>query len=262
MSNARRQDEFSSHEGHRSRLRARYAKGGMPALADYEFVELLLSFIIPRVDVKPIAKELLKKFANLRGIIDARAEDLVKIKGVGENSALALRALHDLVCAYHLNELEAAGTKIGTISKLINYFKAKIGSEPTEVLELACFDAKLKIIPGGSVRVCEGSVNSASVDIRKIIEIAIKMGASSIAISHNHPSGDPTPSLEDIRLTRRLSESCKPIGINLIEHIIVGKKACFSFRRDGRFDDLYDDSLMEGRLSSRRVAEEKKRLAE
>jgi len=262
MSNARKQDEFSSHEGHRSRLRARYAKGGMPALADYEFIELILSFIIPRVDVKPIAKALLKKYANLRGIIDARPEDLVKIKGMGENSALALRALRDLVCTYHLNELETPDTTIGTIAKLINYFKAKIGAEPSEVLELACFDAKLKIIPGGSVRVCEGSVNSANVDIRKIIETAIKMGASSIAISHNHPSGDPAPSLDDIRFTQKLSASCKPIGINFIEHIIIGKKACFSFRRDGRFDDLYDDSITEGRLSARKVAEKKERLEE
>lgn len=113
---------------------------------------------------------------------------------------------------------------------------------------MVCFDAKLRIIPSGSVRLFEGSLTCASVDVRKIIETAIKHGAAQIAVAHNHPSGDPTPSFEDIRLTRRLAEACKPIHLNLIEHVVVGKKACFSFRRDGRFDCLYDESLEEGRL--------------
>ena len=99
--------------------------------------------------------------------------------------------------------------------------------------------------------------------IRKIIEIAIKKGASSIAIAHNHPSGDPSPSFEDVRFTRKLSEACKPINLNFIEHIIVGRNVCFSFRRDGRFDDLYDDSLEESRLRGRmNVAEQKESVAE
>ena len=150
-----------------------------------------------------------------------------------------------------------------TISKLIKFFRSKIASEKHEVLEMVCLDAKLRIIPDGSVRLFEGSVTSANVDIRKIIEIAIKKGASSIAIAHNHPSGDPSPSFEDVRFTRKLSEACKPISLNFIEHIIVGRNVCFSFRRDGRFDDLYDDSLEESRLRGRvNVAEEKESVAE
>ncbi len=263
MSKAQKQIDYSSHEGHRSRLRERYANGGLPSLADYEFVELILTFIIPRIDVKPIAKELLAKFKNLRGIIEAPTDKLLEVKGFGESSTLAMKLFHDIITTYHLNELEIPETQIGTIAKLIKYFKSKIGAEPSEVLEMVCFDAKLKIIPDGNVRLFEGSVNSANVDIRKIVEIAIKKGASSIAIAHNHPSGDPTPSFEDIRFTRRISDSCKPIDLNFIDHIIVGKKACFSFRRDGRFDDLYDESLMEGRLRGAcKMAEEQKEIAQ
>ncbi len=263
MSKAQKQIDYSSPEGHRGRLRERYANGGLPALADYEFIELILTFAIPRIDVKPIAKELLSKFKNLRGIIEAPAEKLLEVKGFGENSALAMKLLHDIITTYHLNELEIPETQIGTIAKLIKYFKSKIGAEPSEVLEMVCFDSQLKIIPNGDIRLFEGSVNSASVDIRKIIEVAIKKGASSIAIAHNHPSGDPTPSFEDIRFTRKISDSCRPINLNFIDHIIVGKKVCFSFRRDGRFDDLHDESLMEGRLRGAcKVAEEQKEIAQ
>ncbi|MBQ2722974.1 MAG: DNA repair protein RadC [Opitutales bacterium] len=262
MGKTLKQVDYSAHDGHRSRLRSRYAKGGVSALADYEFVELVLTFAIPRIDVKPIAKALLAKFKNLRGIIDAPQEELVKIKGVGETSALAIKMFADIITTYHLNELEEPDTQLGTIAKLIKYFKSKIASETKEVLELVCFDSQLKIIPDGNVRLFEGSVNSATVDIRKIIEIAIKKGASSIAIAHNHPSGNPTPSLQDIGFTRKLAESRKPISLNFIEHIIVGKNACFSFRRDGRFDDLYDESLMESRLRGAcKVAEQQEKIA-
>lgn len=248
MTNAQREDDFTSHGGHRERLRARYKSGGFSALADYEQIELLLTYLLPRVDVKPAAKALLKKFGNIRGIIDAPEDELTEVSGIGETAALGISLLKNLITAYHSNELETPTTEIGTISKLVKYFKSKIASEPSEVFEMVCFDAKLRIIPSGSVRLFEGSLTCASVDVRKIIETAIKHGAAQITVAHNHPSGDPTPSFEDIRLTRRLAEACKPIHLNLIEHVVVGKKAYFSFRRDGRFDCLYDESLEEGRL--------------
>ena len=248
MTNAQREDDFTSHGGHRERLRARYKSGGFSALADYEQIELLLTYLLPRVDVKPAAKALLKKFGNIRGIIDAPEDELTEVSGIDETAALGISLLKNLITAYHSNELETPTTEIGTISKLVKYFKSKIASEPSEVFEMVCFDAKLRIIPSGSVRLFEGSLTCASVDVRKIIETAIKHGAAQIAVAHNHPSGDPTPSFEDIRLTRRLAEAYKPIHLNLIEHVVVGKKACFSFRRDGRFDCLYDESLEEGRL--------------
>jgi len=250
-------------DGHRERLRGRYKAGGLSALADYEAVEFLLTLAIPRVDVKPVAKELVKKFRNLRGILDAPADELTKTKGLGDSAATSLKFMKDIISVYCREELEMPSEEIGTVSKLIKYFKSKIASNSCEVLELVCFDAKLKLIQGGCVRLFEGSVNSANVDIRKIVETAIRKGASSIAISHNHPSGDPRPSLEDIRLTRKLSDACRPISLNLIEHVIVGKNECFSFRRDGRFEDLCDDSIEEGRLRGRaRVAEDAEGMLE
>ena len=228
--------------GHRQRLRERYMRSGIESLADYEVVEMLLCLIIPRIDVKPIAKQLIAKFKNLRGILEAPQEELLCISGIGENATLLLRFIREIISIYHANELKVGGETISTITKLTNFFKSKIGAEKNEVLEMLCFDAKLKIIGESSIRLVEGTVNTANVDIRKIVEIAIKYGASSIAIAHNHPSGDPRPSLEDIRFTRKLSMACKPISLSLIEHTIVAKSACYSFRKDGQFDCLYDEA--------------------
>lgn len=249
MSQAAPKDNLNS--GHRSRLRERFLAQGLDTFADYEVVELLLTFAIPRVDVKPTAKILIKEFGNLRGILCAEIEALKKINLIGDNAATFLKFINALIPIFHQNELALSGDEISTIGKLMKLFRTRIGSLPSEVLEMVCFDAKLKIVDKGLVRLFEGSVNSANVDIRKIVETAIKRGASSIALAHNHPSGDPRPSLEDIRFTRKLSDACRPIDLNFIEHVIVGKNVCYSFRRDGRFDDLYDNSLLESRLRGR-----------
>lgn len=246
-------DDFSA-KGHRSRLRERFLRVGLDSFADYEIVELLLTYAIPRVDVKPIAKRLIKEFGNLRGILNADENALKKIPNIGDGASTFLRFISALIPIYHLNELAEGGTEISTIGKLIKLFRSRIGALPYEVLDMVCLDAKLRIVDGGLIRICEGSLSSANVDVRKIVESSIRLGAASIAIAHNHPSGDPRPSFEDIRFTKRISEACKPISLNFIEHIIVGKNACFSFRRDGKFDCLYDESLEESRLRGR-VAE-------
>lgn len=256
-----RNEKFSNPSGHRERLKKRYAEGGLGALAGYEFVELLLTYAIPRSDVKPIAKELLSTFGNFRGIIDAELEDLKNVRGMGDSSALFIKSLKDLLSFYHEEELFDTEKTLDTVSKLMKYFRARIGGKSVEILEMVCFDAQLRLIKNGTIKLFEGSVNSANVDIRKIVETAIRRGASSIAIAHNHPSGNPAPSFDDINFTRKLSQACMPIELNLIEHIIVGKKTCFSFRRDGHFDSLYDDSLEEGRIRSRQVAEKRKILS-
>lgn len=248
-----------SHDGHRKRLRERFVRGGMSALSDYEVIELLLTMCIPRIDVKPIAKDLIKAYGNLRGILDADRESLSKIKGIGESSAAYIGFIKNLITLYHLEELEIEQEEIPTIDKLIKYFKSKISAEPREVIEMVCLDSNLKIVPDGGVRLCEGSVNCASVDIRKIIETAIRLGAVSIAIAHNHPGGDPRPSMEDVRFTKRLSDACRPINLSLIEHIVVGRNSCYSCRRSGEFDVLYDESLPPPRRSnpSRKTREQK-----
>ena len=236
-------ENFAEKSGHRSRLRSRFLSGGISALAEYEIVELLLTFSIPRKDVKPIAKSLLARYKNLKGILNASHSEIALHGGIGESSASLLRLVREIIPLYHLQTLEKASIELDSVDKLIEFFRARMESESMEVLEMACFDSELRLIPNCAVRLFEGSANFAKVDMRRIVEIAIRSGASSIVIAHNHPHGDARPSYEDIDFTRKLSLVCKPINICFIEHLIVAKDATFSFRRDGHFDDLYDISV-------------------
>lgn len=245
--------------GHRMRLWQRFENGGISALAEYEIVELLLTYAIARKDVKPIAKALLKKFGNLKNILRADKAELTSVEGMGDASATMIRFVSSIIPLYHLQVLEESPLELDSVDKLVEFFRARIGAERIEVLEMACFDSQLRLLPKGAIRLFEGSANTANVDIRRIVECAIKLGASSIVLSHNHPNGDAKPSLADIEFTRNLSNACRPIKLDFIEHIIIAKNSFFSFRRDGRFDVLYDSTSQEEYYESS-VASRKKRL--
>ncbi len=235
-----------THNGHRLRLRKRYIRNGIGSLSDCEIMELFLAMSIPRVDVEPAAKSLLSKYGGLRGIFDAPLDDLLKIKGIGESSAASIKLVSDMITLCRSAKPETkpkiSGNKASSIGKLMEYFRKKMSSKKKTFLELVCFDADLRVIPGACATFFEGGANYVDMDPRKILDIALKNGASSIAVAHNHPRGGPKPSPEDVRFTKKLSDACKPVNLNFIEHVVVGKDACFSFRRDGRFDDLYDES--------------------
>ncbi len=233
----------AENAGHRSRLRARFMSGGMAALAEYEIVELLLTCAIARRDVKPVAKSLMAKYGSVKAILNADPAELSAVEGMGEASACMVKFVRDLIPLYHLQTLERSSIELDSVDKLIEFFRARMEHEKKEVLEMACFDPSLRLLPGGAVRLFEGSASSANVDIRQIVEKAIKLGASSIVIAHNHPNGDARPSRDDIAFTRRLSLACRPIRLDFIEHLIVASGATFSFRRDGRFDDLCDSTV-------------------
>lgn len=236
-------DESRDRRGHRSRLRERFLSGGMSALAEYEILELLLTFAIPRKDVKPIAKVLMRRFGSLKSVLNADESALLSVGGLGEGSFCLIKFIRALIPLFHMQVLEQERLELDSIDKLIEFFRARMDGEAREVLDMACFDSELRLMPGGAVRLFEGSANMAKVDIRKIVETAIRLGATSIVLAHNHPNGDARPSFDDIRFTQTLSLACKSIRINFIEHLIVAKSATFSFRRDGRFDDLYDETL-------------------
>ncbi len=238
-------NEFQDKSGHRARLRSRFLTGGLSALAEYEIVELLLMFAIPRKDVKPLAKLLIAKFKNLKGILSADFNELSATEGMGEASACLMKFMRELIPLYHLQTLEKATLGLDTIDKLTEFFRTRLESEDIEIVELVCLDSELRLINKGLIRISEGSANIAKVDVRKIIENALYLGASSIVLAHNHPQGDARPSLDDIYLTKKISNACRPINLMFIEHIIVAKDMNFSFRRDGRMDDLYDITIPE-----------------
>lgn len=223
-------DHPNDQKGHRERLRQKYRAAGMDAFHDYEALELLLSYAIPRGDVKPAAKALLKTFGNIKGVIDADMADLEKIRGVGPASAVAIKLLKDL-CALYLKQQAAEKPQITCTSELVNYCKASLGGVRDEQFRVIFLDAQNRIIDVETIQ--EGIVNQAVVYPRKVLENALRQKASAIILLHNHPSGNVRPSDADIRLTRTIQETARVLDILVHDHIIIGENRFFSFREEG-----------------------------
>jgi DNA repair protein RadC len=223
-------DHSPDQEGHRERLRKKYRTSGMDAFHDYEALELLLSYAVPRGDVKPTAKALLKTFGSIKGVIDADMADLEKVRGVGPASAVAIKLLKDL-CALYLKQQAMEKPQITCTSELVNYCKASLGGAKDEQFRVIFLDAQNRIIDVETIQ--EGIVNQAVVYPRKVLENALRQKASAIILLHNHPSGNVRPSDADIRLTRTIQETARVLDILVHDHIIIGENRFFSFREEG-----------------------------
>ncbi len=243
-------DMENTASGHRQRLRERLLSGKLNDIADYECMELFLMLCIPRIDVKPLSKALINRFGSVGGVLYASDNDLLEIKGFGPNALCSVKILRLCIEAANKQSLTGENGQPASIDSLIKYFKSRICQYPFEVFEIVCLNSQLEMLGGGAIRISAGSASSASVDARKIVEHAIRLSASSIVLAHNHPSGNCTPSENDIYLTETLAQTCRTINVDLIEHIIVGKSDSFSFRRGGLMDKLYDSSLPEYQSSN------------
>jgi DNA repair protein RadC len=227
---SRMADHHHDHKGHRERLRKKYRTSGIDAFHDYEALELLLSYAVPRGDVKPAAKALLKTFGSIRGVIDSDMSDLEEVRGVGPASAVAIKLLKDL-CALYLKQQAMEKPQITCTSELVNYCKASLGGVKDEQFRVIYLDAQNRIIDIETIQ--EGIVNQAVVYPRKVLENALKQKASAIILLHNHPSGNVRPSDADIRLTRTIQETARVLDILVHDHIIIGENRFFSFREEG-----------------------------
>lgn len=220
----------SPHAGHRARLRERFLKGGFAALADYEALELLLTLCIPRRDVKPMAKALLKEFGSLRSVLDAPVESLQRVPGIGEVAPVALRVIREAASLYLRQTIEGRHV-LDNMDKLEDFWRLRLGPLRHEVFEVAFLDNHYQLLEDGIERIEEGTIAEANVYPRKVMECALRKQAAHLVVAHNHPTGDVTPSEHDKHLTRALELAGKPLGIKLIDHVIVGAKKTYSFRR-------------------------------
>jgi len=223
-------DQETDHKGHRERLKKKYREVGIEALHDYEALELLLCYAIPRGDVKPPAKALLRTFGSVKGIIDADIAELEKVKGIGPHSAVALSLFKGL-CAIYLRQQAMEKPQITCTSELLNYCKTVLGGLKDEQFRVIYLDTQNRIIDDEPIQ--EGIVNQAVVYPRKVLENALKRKASAIILLHNHPSGHIRPSDADIRLTRTIQETARVLDILVHDHIIIGENRFFSFREEG-----------------------------
>jgi DNA repair protein RadC len=216
--------------GHRARLRKRLFEGGPDALLDHELVEYLLALAIPRRDTKPLAKKLLHDFGGLGGLFSADADAIVRVGEVSENAAAAIK----IAQASALRLLEA-GFKdrpvLGSWQALLDYLHADMAHNPVERVRVLFLNAKNMLIRNEPMS--EGSVDEAAVYVREVIKRALEYHATAIIIVHNHPSGDPAPSQQDIRLTREIVEAGRPLRISVHDHVIVGARGHSSMRAMG-----------------------------
>lgn len=218
------------YEKHRQRLKGKYLEAGIGAFHDYETVELLLSYAIARQDVKPLAKELLKQFGTLRGIVDAEVADLEKIRGISKHTSILFKLIKDLGIIY-LREKAEGKSQISCTTELLDFCKTNMGGLKDERFCVIYLDAMNRIIEFESIQ--EGIVNQAVVYPRKVLENALKRKASAIILVHNHPSGNVRPSDADIRLTRTIQDAARVLDILVHDHLIIGENCAFSFREEG-----------------------------
>lgn len=218
------------YHGHRERLRQRALEGDGAHLKDYELLELMLYAFIPRVDTKPIAKELLARFGTVSGVLAAPPERLMEVKGVGETAASYLRAA-SLLLKHAAADQIADRPVISNWAALLNYVKLALRHEKSEQARVLYLDRKNKLIADEIAG--RGTVDHAPIYPREIARRALELSASAVILVHNHPSGDPTPSRADIDLTREIEKALAPLEIKVHDHLVVGATETISMKAKG-----------------------------
>lgn len=216
-----------SYSGHRSRLRKRFESAGLDSFLEHEILELLLTYCITRKDTKPLAWALLKKFGSLSGVLDATPSELEEVAGIGRQSTVFIKLIRAVMRTYFLEEIKKR-KEITTPENVVNFCRASLQGEPNEIFEVIYLTTRNAVI--GVERLSVGTIDRASIAPRKIIEQALKRRAAALIFVHNHPSGEPEPSAEDRELTETLSQIASPLGIAVLDHIVVGKGKFFSMR--------------------------------
>ncbi|MBE7002063.1 MAG: DNA repair protein RadC [Ruminococcaceae bacterium] len=211
---------MSIHDGHRERLKERFRKEGLDNFDELYVLELLLFYCIPRVDTNPIAHKLLDHFGSLTRVLDAKAEELEKVEGVGKNVATFLSLITQVGRFYQVKRSQT-GEILRSIDQCGNYLVPYFFGREQETVFLLCLDAKCKVICCKMVG--EGSVNSANVPVRRVVEMALAANATTVVLAHNHPSGLAIPSADDIQTTHRIATALDAVEITLADHIVVSR---------------------------------------
>lgn len=213
-------DETPHYHGHRERLRDRFRKGGAEALADYELLELILFRAMPRRDVKPLAKALIARFGSFAEVVGARAERLAEIEGLGEAAIVEISIIEAAARRLAKSSIEKRPS-MSSFAAVVDYCRTAMAFLDHEEFRILFLDKKNFLIADEVQGV--GTVDQAPVYPREIMRRALELGASALILVHNHPSGDPAPSTEDIYLTHQIIAIGKSLKIAVHDHLIIGK---------------------------------------
>lgn len=213
--------------GHRERMRARLLNGGGDALLDVDALEYVLALAIPRKDVKPLARHLLSEFGSFSGVISANRFELGRIPGLGQSAIAALKLVQDTAVRLLRQDIEGRPI-IGSWHAVLDYVRAAMGHLRIENFRVLYINNRNILIADEVMG--EGTVNQSAVYPREVLKRALEVGATAMVLVHNHPSGDITPSREDIDLTVTIQNAARPLGISLHDHVIVTHNQHVSFR--------------------------------
>src|ERR687884_1845849 len=227
MNQSDHEDEPPHYHGHRDRLRARFAEVGGDAMPDYELLELVLFRSIPRRDVKPIAKEILKRFGTFAEALAAAPQRLREIDGVGESVVTDLKIV-EAAARRIAKGAVAKRPVLSSWSAVLDYCRTAMAFAEKEQFRLLFLDKRNALIADEVQQ--SGTVDHTPVYPREVVKRALELSASALILVHNHPSGDPTPSAADVSMTREIAEVAKPLGIVIHDHIIVGREGHASFK--------------------------------
>lgn len=223
-------DLSTDGSGHRARLRQRLFEGGPDALLDHELVEYLLALALPRRDTKPLAKKLLAEFGGFGALLSADAEAIARVGDISEGAAAALKIAQAAALRLLQSEVRARPI-LGSWQALLDYLHADMAHNPVERVRVLFLNAKNMLIRDEAMS--EGSVDEAAVYIREVMRRALDYHATALILVHNHPSGDPSPSQQDIRLTRDIIEAGRHLRIAVHDHVIIGASGHSSLRALG-----------------------------
>lgn len=224
--------------GHRGRLRERFLQSGLDGFHDYEVIELLLTLATPRKDCKDAAKAALKRFKTLAGVLEAAPSELAKVPGIGPINLFGLK-LVPAVCQRYLRQRLEGKTPLTNSRELFDYLNHTIRDKTRECFMAIYLDAKNRVIADETL--FTGTVTASAVYPREVVKSALAHTAAAVIFAHNHPSGDPAPSPDDMAITRKLTRACSLMGITVHEHLIIGAEGYFSFADHGHMARINAD---------------------
>lgn len=207
------------HKNHRKRMKERFLAEGLESFSEHNVLEFLLFFAIPRKDTNEIAHKLIDIFGSLAKVLDANVEDLMQVGDIGEHAAILLKTYPQIAHLYVTDSAAKGRPACDTVEKLCRYAVEQYVGITEEVTKLLLLDNTLRVI--GCADIGEGSPNQSGFRARKMVETAIRRGASTVVLMHNHPDGRLFPSDEDLETTFRLQNVCEAMEIKLLEHVLV-----------------------------------------
>lgn len=220
-------------QGHRQRVKDRFRNEGLDSFDEVHALELLLFYAVPRVDTKPLARKLLDRFGSLALVLEATEAELLAVPGVGENVATFL-TLITAAGRYYQKCRSDRPVILDSVENYISYLMDMFYGRRNETVYLLCMDAKCRVLC--CRKLGEGDANSANVPIRRAVEMALGVNATSVILAHNHPSGIAIPSVEDVDTTERLARALGAMDIILTDHVVVADDDCVSMSQSGLYD--------------------------